>query len=108
MNQRLANAVITAFALLSLAAAWVVWAEYRGVVAALSAIGLGTTVAEATGAGTAVDAGVSVVKTTVKYVTKIFKKIPDSMLKTAITGQKLGAKAYKRIWALFKSIRPVS
>jgi hypothetical protein len=75
------------------------------VVAALSAIGLGTTVAEATGAGTAVDAGVSVVKTTVKYVTKIFKKIPDSMLKTAITGQKLGAKAYKRIWALFRGTK---
>jgi hypothetical protein len=75
------------------------------VVTALSAIGLGTTVAEATGAGTTVDAGVSVVKTTVKYVTNIFKKIPDSLLKTAIIGRKLDAKTYKRIWALFRGTK---
>ena len=75
------------------------------VVAALSAIGVSTTVAEATGVGIPVDAGVSVIKTITKYVTKVFKKIPDSILKTAITGKKYSADAYKKIWILFKEAK---
>jgi hypothetical protein len=72
------------------------------VVAALSAIGVGTTVAEATGVGAPVDAGVSVIKTIVKYASKVLKKIPDSILKTAISAKKFSAAVYEKVWILFK------
>ena len=75
------------------------------VVTALSAIGVSTTIAEATGVGIPVDAGVSVIKTIAKYVTKVFKKIPDSILKTVTTGKKLSAAVYKKIWMLFKETK---
>ena len=72
------------------------------VVAALSGIGVGTTVLETTGGGVIVDAGVSVVKNVFKYATKVFRKIPDSLLKAIVAGKKVDSAAYKKIWVLFK------
>lgn len=76
--------------------------EVDHLIAALSGIGIATTAAELTGGGIIVDAGISVVKTSVKYVTKTFKKIPDSIMKAAMAGKKFSTDVYKKIWLLFQ------
>lgn len=77
------------------------------VVAALSTIGIGTAVAEVSGVGTApgvmVDAGASVLKTSIKFITKTARKIPDSILKTVLIGKKVGISFYEKLWSIFKS-----
>lgn len=76
--------------------------EVDKIVAALSALGVATTAAEATGGGVVVDAGVSVIKTSCKYARKAFKVIPESILKVAIEGGKFSAKSYKYLWSIYK------
>jgi len=41
----------------------------------------------------------------VKYAARIIRKVPESILKTALTGKKLGSKAYTKMWVLFKETK---
>ena len=84
---------------------WFAGKDVDPVVAALSAIGVGTTVVTMTGPGVVVDAGVSVVKTTAKYLKKSFKTVPDGIIKAAVAGKKFSAGDYKKFWRLFKETK---
>lgn len=72
------------------------------VIAALSTVGIATTAAELTGGGVVVDAGVSVVKTTVKYISKTVRRIPDGILMLVKRGHTFKPEVYKQFWAIFK------
>ena len=84
---------------------WFAGKDVDPVVAALSAIGVGTTVVSMTGPGAVVDAGVSLVKTTVKYVKKTFKVVPDGIIQAAAAGKKFSVGNYKKFWLLFKETK---
>lgn len=74
-------------------------------VAGLSLVGLGTSIFAATGVGSPVDAGVSMVKTSIKYAKNTFKAIPDSLLKLAANGKKFSSEVYRKFWILFKETK---
>lgn len=76
--------------------------EVDKVVATLSAAGVATTVAEGTGIGLTLDAGVSLVKTLVKYVHTTAKIVPDSLLKTLVSAKKMMPEIYIKLWKLYK------
>jgi hypothetical protein len=84
---------------------WFAGKDVDYIVAGLSAIGVGTTVASMTGPGGVVDAGVSVAKTTAKYVNKFFETVPDSIMKAALAGKKFTTSVYKKFWLLFKETK---
>lgn len=75
------------------------------VIAVLSAVGIATTAAELTGGGAVVDAGVSVVKTTVKYIANSAKRIPDSILVLIRKGKRFKPEVYKQFWTIFKGTK---
>jgi hypothetical protein len=79
------------------------------IVLSLSTIGLAANAAEFTAvgapAGAATDAGASVLKTMVKYTSKVIKNIPDGVLKVFVTGKKVGSDVYAKIWILFKETK---
>ena len=72
--------------------------EVDVVVSSLSGLGVATTASGPIG-----DAGFSLIKTTVKYVKRTIKVVPESILKTVIKSKKLSIDSYSKLWDIFKN-----
>jgi hypothetical protein len=76
--------------------------EVDKIVAGLSAVGVGTSVAGVTGVGAIADAGLSLVKNGAKYLKKFGGLAKHSILKSADAGKQLSKAQWEKIWRLFK------
>ena len=77
--------------------------EVDGVVTALAAIGVGTSLAGVTGVGAVVDAGLSLVKNGAKYLKKFGGLAKHSIIRAADAGKQLSKADWGRIWKIFRS-----
>ncbi len=76
--------------------------EVDGVVTALAAIGVGTSLTGVTGVGAVADAGLSLVKNGAKYLKKFGGLAKHSILRAADAGKQLSKVEWERIWKIFR------